>query len=160
MPRSHLLPYEQLLAATFLRKVTECWGWARKSSFPIGCSDRLRHSHAKGAGDSTAMPRGLGTAQPCGAERWGPGAAQCGLLTSQPSSSAVTNLLKGSYRKEGGGLFSRVSCDRTRGNGFKLKEGRFRLHVWKKFLTVRVVRHWNRLPRGVVEAPSLETFWI
>jgi len=36
--------------------------------------------------------------------------------------------------------------------------GRFRLDIWKKSLTVRVVRHWNRLPRDVVDAPSLETF--
>ncbi|KFV43905.1 hypothetical protein N341_01628, partial [Tyto alba] len=43
-------------------------------------------------------------------------------------------------------------------NGFKMKEGRFRLDIRKKFFTVRVVRHWHRLPRGAVAAPSLEGF--
>ncbi|KFV42446.1 hypothetical protein N341_03892, partial [Tyto alba] len=41
-------------------------------------------------------------------------------------------------------------------NGIKLKEGRFRLDLRKKFLTVRVMRHWNRVPREAVAAPSLE----
>ncbi|KFZ62443.1 hypothetical protein N338_09588, partial [Podiceps cristatus] len=43
-------------------------------------------------------------------------------------------------------------------NGFKLKEGRYRLDLRKKFFTMRVVKHWNRLPKEAAEAPSLDTF--
>jgi len=43
-------------------------------------------------------------------------------------------------------------------NGFKLREGRFTLDIKKKLFTMRVVKHWNRLPREAAEAPSLETF--
>jgi len=66
--------------------------------------------------------------------------------------------LKGAYRKDGEGLFTRVCSDRKRGNGCKLKEDRFRLDIRKKFFTMRVVKHWNRLPREAVDAPSPEVF--
>ena len=54
--------------------------------------------------------------------------------------------LKGACQKDGEGLFTRSCSDRTRGSGFKLKEGGFRLDIRKKLFTVRVVRHWNRSP--------------
>lgn len=53
--------------------------------------------------------------------------------------------LKGSYRKAGEGLFFRKCYDRTKRNGLKLKEGRIRLNIKKKFFTVRVERSWNSL---------------
>ncbi|KFZ67919.1 hypothetical protein N338_06357, partial [Podiceps cristatus] len=43
-------------------------------------------------------------------------------------------------------------------NGFKVKEGRFGLDIRKKFFTMRVVKHWDRLPREAVDAPSLKVF--
>jgi len=71
---------------------------------------------------------------------------------------AAFQYVKGACRKDGEGLFTRVCSDRTSGNGCKLKEGRLRLDIRKKFFTMRVVKHWNRLPREAVAAPSQAVF--
>jgi len=65
---------------------------------------------------------------------------------------------QGACKRAGEGLLTRAWSDRTRGDGFKLKEGRFRLDIRKIFFTLRVVRPWPRLPREAVAAPSLAVF--
>ena len=66
--------------------------------------------------------------------------------------------MKGAYKQEGEQLFTRVDSDRTRGNGFKLRQRRFRLDIRRKFFTQSVVKQWNRLPKEAVDAPSLQAF--
>ncbi|PKU40518.1 hypothetical protein llap_9176 [Limosa lapponica baueri] len=66
--------------------------------------------------------------------------------------------LKGRHQEDGVRLFSVVLRHRVRDNEHKLENRKFHLHMRENFFTLRVAEHWNRLPREVVESPSLETF--
>ena len=71
---------------------------------------------------------------------------------------AAFQYLKKADKKDRDGLLNRACSGRRRDNGFKPKGGRFKLDIRKTFFTMRVVKPWPRLPREVVDAPSLETF--
>lgn len=71
---------------------------------------------------------------------------------------AVYNFLKGSSRMGRADLLSLVTSKGTRGHGIQLHQGKLRWDIRKMFFTERVIGHWNRLPRGVVTAPSLTGF--
>jgi len=70
----------------------------------------------------------------------------------------ASKYLQGGCQEDTAKLFPVVPSDRTRGNGHKLKHRKIRLNTRKNFFPLRVMEHWNRLPREVVESPSVEIF--
>lgn len=87
-----------------------------------------------------------------------PGFVHHGEQKAPEKPSCGLSILKGGFYKRLR-YFNRACIDRTKGNdSFELKRGRLRLSIKKKFVMMRVEKHWKRLPREVVDVPTLETF--
>jgi len=70
----------------------------------------------------------------------------------------LINYLKGGCQEDGARFSSVAPSNRRRGNGHKLKHRKFRLNMRKNSFPLRVTEHWNKLPRGLMDSPSLEIF--
>ena len=110
----------------------------------------LEEGHKNDARDGTSLLWGQ-------AER--AGAFQSGKEKALGRTDISFRRSKWGDKKKGDRLFTRVCCDRTRGNGFKIKQ-RFGLGVKKKDNMINVVRHRNKLPTEMVDATFLETFKV
>jgi len=66
--------------------------------------------------------------------------------------------LQKAYRKDGERHFIPGPLVTGQGQLFYIARGRFRLDIKRKSFTVRVMRHWHRLPREAVDAPSPPMF--
>ncbi|GAB0181296.1 hypothetical protein GRJ2_000594900 [Grus japonensis] len=80
------------------------------------------------------------------------------LEKSQGHLLIIFQYLNGNCKENRGSLLLMSHMDKTWGNGYKLYQERFHLHIREKFFIVRTIIHWNNLPRDVVESPLLEVF--
>ena len=88
-----------------------------------------------------------------------------GRLTSLGKSQLRVDLINVNEYLQGGErqmdearIFLVVCGNRTRSNSLKLEHRKFRTNMWKKFFMAKLMEHWNRLSKEVVESPSMETF--
>lgn len=88
------------------------------------------------------------------------GLVQPGEEKAPGTSGLAFQYLKGDCKRDGDIPLVGPAFNSTRGDGFKLKESRFRLDTKKTFFTMAVVKHWNRLPSMMVNIPSLEAFMV
>jgi len=86
----------------------------------------------------------------------GVSAGRCRVATFLPSSSGLVAAPESGEQRVCPQHV--VPTDRTRGNGHRLKQRKFCLNMRKNFFPLRVTEPWTRLPREVVESPSLEIF--
>lgn len=131
--REMILPFCCALVGSYLEYCIQFWGPQLEKDMEL--LERVQR---------TGVPPLWGQAERVGAFLPGEGKAAGGPYGSLPV--------------PGEGLFVRVCSDKTGGNSFELEKGRFRCDIRKKFLTVRVMRHWNRLRSEVVDVPSLKAF--
>ena len=147
-PREVILPLYSALVRPHLEHCVQFWGFQHKKDIALLEQVQWRTKKMNRGLEHLLCRDRLG--------EWGLFSLEKRRL--QGNLIAAFQYLKVAYRKAGEGLFIRAHSNEMRGNDFKLEEGKLRLQIGKKFFTVRVVRHWNRLLSEVADAPSLEAF--